>query len=86
MFLITTIHVIMYLIIFAQAHSFHAEMSTRTNVLATISYLGLCLIIFASIVRRTYWRMYKVCHHFGIFLFVIGVSSLSICLAFDHDL
>ncbi|KAF8340632.1 uncharacterized protein EI90DRAFT_3117135 [Cantharellus anzutake] len=76
LFLITTVHVIAYLTIFAQTHTMHSEMSKSSNILASISYSGFCLIFFASIdtVRRQWWHIFKVCHHFGVFLFIVGLN------------
>ena len=53
-----------------------SEMLKSSNILACVSYAGFCIIFFASIgfVRRRWWHIFKICHHFGIFLFVVGVS------------
>lgn len=80
LFFVTTLHVIAYLAIFAQTHTMKSEMSKSANILASIGYSGFCLIFFSSIgyVRRHWWHLFKICHHFGIFLFVVGVRiSLS---------
>lgn len=52
-------------------------MSKPVNIMATISYAGFCLIFGGSIgiVRRRSWQLFKICHHFGIFLFIAGVCA-----------
>ncbi|KAF8322745.1 hypothetical protein DL93DRAFT_1057146 [Clavulina sp. PMI_390] len=82
LFLITTIHVIAYITIFVQTHSFHEEMSKPANVLATVSYIGFCFIFFSSIgyVRRNWWHLFKATHHLGVFLFIIGLNYHSTIL------
>lgn len=78
MFFVTSIHAIAYFTLFAQTHSMKAEMSKSSNILACVAYAGFCLIFFASIgpLRRKCWPIFRVCHHFGIFLFFVGVSGL----------
>jgi hypothetical protein len=45
------------------------------NIMATMGYIGFCLVFGGSIgyVRRRWWHLFKMCHHFGVFLFIIGV-------------
>ncbi|KAF9506872.1 hypothetical protein BS47DRAFT_368451 [Hydnum rufescens UP504] len=75
-FVVTTVHVIAYMVIFAQTNSMKTEMSKASNILACVAYAGLCLIFFASFryVRQRWWHIFKVCHHFGILIFVVGLN------------
>ncbi|KAF9506869.1 hypothetical protein BS47DRAFT_1489162 [Hydnum rufescens UP504] len=76
LFVVSTLHTIAYMVIFAQTNSMKTEMSKASNILACISYAGLYLVFFASFryVRQRWWHIFKVCHHFGILVFVVGLN------------
>ncbi|WWD19441.1 hypothetical protein CI109_103901 [Kwoniella shandongensis] len=74
--LLTTLHVIAYLIVFQRAGIARQEMRKPENYLAAMAYGGLCLTGLGSIrpVRRHLWLTFKFAHHIGIVLLLAGLN------------
>ncbi|KDQ20918.1 hypothetical protein BOTBODRAFT_26929 [Botryobasidium botryosum FD-172 SS1] len=75
-FMLSTVHVIGYLVVFAREHTFLKEISEKSNQLAIMSYIGLTIVFFISMkpIRARFWHIFKVAHHAGVILFIGGLN------------
>ncbi|KAJ9091924.1 hypothetical protein QFC21_007037 [Naganishia friedmannii] len=74
--LLSTLHVIAYLVVFYRAGVFMKEMALPANYLSAVAYGGLLLIGLASMrpIRQRWWWAFKFGHHFGILLVLAGLN------------
>ncbi|KAK4686481.1 isovaleryl-CoA dehydrogenase, partial [Tremellales sp. Uapishka_1] len=74
--LLSTLHVVAYLAVFARDGVFKAEMAKPENYLAFMAYGGLVLAGVVSIgyIRNRWWMIFKFGHHVGVALVLAGLN------------
>ncbi|CAD6590389.1 MAG: hypothetical protein TREMPRED_005719 [Tremellales sp. Tagirdzhanova-0007] len=74
--LLSTLHVIAYLVVFYKDGIAKVEMAKPANYLGAIAFAGLCLmgIVSVGFIRDRWWLVFKFGHHFGMLLVLAGLN------------